>query len=63
MKGGVRVKGDNITEKAKEIRREYQRNYMRGYRKRNPEKIRDINQKYWINVAKKQSTNETEEVK
>ena len=44
----------NIEDKAKEKRKQYMREYMREYRKKNPEKIKEINERYWINRAKEQ---------
>jgi len=52
----------NIEDKAKELRREYQREYMRKWRKKNPEKIKEINERYWINRAKEQLKKENENV-
>lgn len=44
-----------MSEAAKKAKREYMREYMKGYmkdyRKRNPEKVREIQQRYWEKKA------------
>ncbi|WP_170272146.1 hypothetical protein [Clostridium tarantellae] len=37
----------------KKTKKEYMREYMRQYRKNNKEKIKEINERYWINRARK----------
>lgn len=39
--------GTDLQEKARQLRNAY----MREYRKRNPEKIKEINKRYWIKRA------------
>jgi len=38
-------------EQIKELARELQREYLRLWRKRNPEKIKEYNQRYWRKKA------------
>ena len=40
--------------------REAQRAYMREWRKRNPDKVRENNRRYWIRRAQKMSKLKTE---
>ena len=48
-KGGIYLEDLSLLEKARQERNKY----MREYRKRNPEKTKEINQRYWIKKAKK----------
>lgn len=41
---------DNLQEKAKELQREYHKNW----RANNKDKVKAINQNYWLNKAQKQ---------
>lgn len=42
-----------ISEKAKQKRNEYMKNYMREWRKKNPEKQKEITERYWAKQAEK----------
>ena len=45
-----------LSDRARKKRNEY----MREYRKRNPDKIREINARYWENKAKKEEGSDNE---
>ncbi len=50
LEGGLKM--NNLTDKEmQELAREKQREYQREWRKRNPEKIKEYNQRYWIRRA------------
>jgi len=50
IKGGNNMK--KLTdEQIKELAREKQREYLREWRKRNPDKIKEYNQRYWRKKA------------
>jgi hypothetical protein len=36
-----------LSDKAKETKNEYMRNYMKKWSKKNPEKVKQINNRYW----------------
>ena len=40
-------------EVAAQIRRDYMREYLREWRKKNPEKVREHQQNYWVRKAEK----------
>lgn len=46
-----------LSKEAKDYKRKYMREYMRKYRQKNPEKIKEINKRFWENRAKQEKCN------
>lgn len=48
-----------LSDKAKQAKNEYMRVYMKEWSKRNPEKVRSYNKRYWENRAKRKEENQS----
>jgi hypothetical protein len=47
-----------MSEEIKEAKRAYMRDYMKAWRKKNPEKEKEIRDRYWIKRAKAMDPNQ-----